>query len=75
MDIGVDGVRDVGKGTMKAQLPGPGLRVVWKVDGRIRLKIELGLMCVWRGAILHGEVAQPIVLKGPFVLASYDSLC
>lgn len=27
------------------------------------------------GAILHGEVAKPIVLKGPFVLASYDSLC
>lgn len=45
LDIGVDGVRDVGKDTMEAQLPGPGLRVVWKVDGRIRLKIELG--CMW----------------------------
>lgn len=43
MDIGVDGVRDVGKDTMEAQLPGPGLRVVWKVDGRICLKIELGV--------------------------------
>lgn len=34
-------------------------------------------MCVGAGrsAVLHGEVAKPIVLKGPFVLDSYDSLC
>lgn len=27
------------------------------------------------GAILCDEVAELIVLKGPFVLGSYDSLC
>lgn len=48
--------------------------MVGKVDGRIHFKMKLGV-CVWGGAILCGEVAELIVLKGPFVLSSYDSLC
>lgn len=58
---------------MEGTAPGSWTEAVGEVDGRIHFKTKQGV-CVG-GAILCDEVAELIVLKGPFVLGSYDSLC
>lgn len=61
---------------MEGTAPGSWTGAVEEVDGRIHFKMKQGVcVCVGGGAILCDEVAELIVLKGPFVLGSYDSLC